>query len=307
MATSIKGNKKLSQSKREVYNDPYLKGLIQRTLRYLNTGFPVHFTGPSGIGKTSLALYIAKKRKRPVLLINGNKDLSNEDLIGAYTGYRRNKLNDNFVRTVQKVEENISEEWVNGRLYEAVQDGYTVVYDEFTRSQPDTNNLFLSILEEKVMPLYGTKRKESYLDVHPEFSIIFTSNPVEYAGVYQSQDALLDRMVTLPLEYMNENSEINVVTKKTSIEEVKAESIVAFVNRLRAFCEGSEGDSHLSLRASIMIADIVQQSNIQVDGNDEEFQDICLDITMFPLQMCLKASITSEELREKIVDECKKV
>ncbi|MFG6146752.1 gas vesicle protein GvpN [Halobacillus sp. B23F22_1] len=300
--TSLTGSIK-PQSQQDVYNDPYFKSLIKRSLRYLSTGYPVHFTGPSGIGKTTLALHIAKQRKRPVLLINGNKDLSNEDLIGAYTGYRRKKLNDNFVRTVHKIEENISEEWVNGRLYEAVKEGYTVVYDEFTRSQPETNNLFLSILEEKILPLYGTKRTESFIDVHPDFSIIFTSNPAEYAGVYQSQDALLDRMVTLPVEYMDEEAETAIVTKKTKISEKKASAIVGFVNRVRGLCENDVAS--LSLRSSIMIAQVVERYNIKVKGDNPEFQDVCLDITLFPLRACSDESF--EELKEKILEECKEV
>ncbi|MCP3032214.1 gas vesicle protein GvpN [Halobacillus sp. A1] len=294
-----------NQIQQDVYNDPYFKSLIQRSLRYLKTGYPVHFTGPSGIGKTTLALHIAKQRQRPVLLINGNKELSNEDLIGAYTGYRRKKLNDNFVRTVHKIEENISEEWVQGRLYEAVKEGYTVVYDEFTRSQPETNNLFLSILEEKILPLYGTKRTASYIDVHPDFSIMFTSNPAEYAGVYQSQDALLDRMVTLPVEYMDEEAEIAIVIQKTKISKYKARAIVQFVNRVRELCDNDIAS--LSLRSSLMIAQVVEKYDIKVDGNDEEFQDLCMDITLFPLRSCSDDSESIDDLRDKILAECREV
>lgn len=98
----------------------YYKGIIKRSLRYLDTGYPLHFTGPSGIGKTTLALHIAKQRKRPVMLINGNKDLSTEDFIGAFTGYKRRKLKDNYVRSVHKIEENVTESWSDGRLLEAV-------------------------------------------------------------------------------------------------------------------------------------------------------------------------------------------
>ncbi|WP_173918088.1 gas vesicle protein GvpN [Halobacillus sp. Marseille-Q1614] len=305
--TTLKPTRLTSKTQQNVYDHPYFKSLIKRSQRYLAAGYPVHYTGPSGIGKTTLALHLAKKRNRPVLLINGNKDLSNEDLIGAYTGYRRKKLNDNFVRTVHKIEENVSEEWVNGRLYEAVKEGYTVVYDEFTRSQPETNNLFLSILEEGILPLYGTKRTESYIDVHPDFSIIFTSNPAEYAGVYQSQDALLDRMITLSLHSMDEEAEIAVVSSRTAISQEKAEKIVGFINGVRGICEGADGEDNLSLRASLMIAEVVQRYNIKVNGSNEEFQDICLDITLYPLQVCTQYSESFDELKEKILDECRKV
>ncbi|WP_082231974.1 gas vesicle protein GvpN [Halobacillus massiliensis] len=305
--STLKPTRLSPDTPQNVYDHPYFKNLIKRSQRYLAAGYPVHYTGPSGIGKTTLALHLAKKRNRPVLLINGNKDLSNEDLIGAYTGYRRKKLNDNFVRTVRKIEESVSEEWVNGRLYEAVKEGYTVVYDEFTRSQPETNNLFLSILEEGILPLYGTKRTESYIDVHPDFSIIFTSNPAEYAGVYQSQDALLDRMITLSLHSMDEEAEIAVVASRTSLSKEKSEKIVKFVNRVREIVEGADGEENLSLRASLMIAEVVRKYNLKVKGSSEEFQDICLDITLYPLQMGTHFSVPFEELKEQVLEECRKV
>ncbi|UOQ44148.1 gas vesicle protein GvpN [Halobacillus salinarum] len=294
------------RSSKEAFNEPDLKKIVKRSLRYLSSGYPVHFTGPSGVGKTTLALQVAKKQKRPIILISGNTELSNEDLIGAYTGYKRKKLNDNFVRTVHKIEEDISEEWTNGRLYEAVKNGYTVVYDEFTRSKPEVNNLFLSILEENILPLYGTKRTESFLDVHPDFSVIFTSNPNEYTGVYKLQDALLDRIVTIPLHPLNEDTEITIVVNQTNIEEKKAKSIVQFVNEVRSLCDKSMREHSLSLRASLMIAQVVQRYNLKVDGDNEEFQDICLDVTVFPLQRCVQTE-ELEELENKILEKCKSI
>src|SRR5699024_1060258 len=120
--------------------DEETKHLLTRSLSYLKAGYPVHFTGPSGTGKTSLAMALAKKRKRPVMLIHGNHELNNKDLIGDFTGYTSKKMVDNYVRSVYKKDESVTETWRNGRLLEAVKNGYTLVYDEFTRSQPTTNN-----------------------------------------------------------------------------------------------------------------------------------------------------------------------
>ncbi|GGC81940.1 hypothetical protein GCM10007216_10600 [Thalassobacillus devorans] len=291
----------------EVYkHSSYYQGLIKRSLRYLSSGYPVHFTGPSGIGKTTLALHIAKQRNRPVMLLNGNKELANEDLIGAFTGYQSSKVKDNFIRTVYKTEENVTESWTDGKLLEAVKHGYTLVYDEFTRSQPEANNIFLSILEEKILPLYGTKRKESFIRVHPEFSVIFTSNPAEYAGVFQSQDALLDRMVTLPLDHMDHQAEVTAVISKTNLSRESAESIVEFVVTARELCESNDQLQGPSLRASIMIAEMAEKHDIPIDGNDEEFQELCLDITWFPLQTCTPKE-KQPQLKEKLLDACKKI
>lgn len=187
--------------------DEETKQLLFRSLRYLKAGYPVHFTGPAGAGKTSLALALAKKRKNPIMLMHGNHELNNRDLIGDFTGYKHKKTVDNYVRTVYKKDENVTELWQDGRLLEAAKNGYTLIYDEFTRSKPTTNNIFLSILEEGIIPLYGSKQTEPFIRVHPQFSLIFTSNPMEYAGVYETQDALLDRLITIPLEHNSSDKE----------------------------------------------------------------------------------------------------
>ncbi|MGP4077671.1 gas vesicle protein GvpN [Halobacillus sp. K22] len=301
--TKLTETKAGPQEDRGVYAHPFFQNLIKRSQRYLSLGYPVHFTGPTGIGKTTLALHIAKSRKRPVVLISGNKSLSNAELIGAFKGYNRKKVNDNYVRTVRKIEENVTEGWVSGRLYEAVKNGYTVVYDEFTRSKPEVNNLFLSVLEEKILPLYGTKRKDSHIRVHPDFSIIFTSNPAEYVGVYQTQDALLDRMISLPLKSLDQEAEATIVTERTNIDVDKAKSIVGFVHRVKDLCNNR--DSSLSLRASIMIADVAERYQLPIDGNDKEFQELCLDITYFTLDLCTDDQ--EEDLQSKIIEACKKV
>ncbi|WP_281974781.1 gas vesicle protein GvpN [Halobacillus litoralis] len=299
---------KLTQTKSDssttarVYDHPFFKSLIKRSLRYLSAGYPVHYTGPSGIGKTTLALHVAKLRKRPVTLISGNQDLKNEDLIGAHTGYNRKKLNDNFVKTVRKIEENVSEDWVEGHLYEAVKYGHTLVYDEFTRSRPDTNNLFLSVIEEKLLPLYGAKKKNSHIEVHPDFSIIFTSNPTEYVGVFETQDALLDRMITLPFEGMEEEAEVAVVVERTDIDKANAEKIVRFIRQVNE--RSNNNKAKLSLRSSIIIADIANKNNYPVDGEDEDFQNLCMDLTYFHMDV---STDEQTDVQEMILEECRKI
>ncbi|MCL5103272.1 MAG: gas vesicle protein GvpN, partial [Armatimonadetes bacterium] len=38
---------------------PTVQAMTQRALAYLEAGFPVHFQGPAGTGKTTLALHVA--------------------------------------------------------------------------------------------------------------------------------------------------------------------------------------------------------------------------------------------------------
>ncbi|MRX71230.1 gas vesicle protein GvpN [Bacillus lacus] len=285
-----------------ITKDAGTEALLSRSLQYLKAGYPVHFTGPSGVGKTSLALALAKKRNRPVMLIHGNHELNNQDLIGDFTGYTSKKMVDNYIRSVYKREENVTETWKDGRLLEAVKNGYTLVYDEFTRSKPSTNNIFLSILEEGVLPLYGTKLTDPFVRVHPEFSVIFTSNPEEYAGVYQTQDALLDRLITMFVERKDSSSEAAIIADKEDISSVQARLVTDIVSRLREKCKGDQGPS---LRASLMIARIASEEDIAIDGNQEAFQKLCIDILGHQVSRCLETEEPLKEAVSLIQEACK--
>ncbi|WP_349407377.1 gas vesicle protein GvpN [Pseudalkalibacillus sp. SCS-8] len=287
---------RIYKDSRTFIQDRKTNQLISRSLQYLRAGFPVHFTGPTGTGKTSLALELAERRSRPVRLIHGHTELNNKDLIGNYTGYTTKKVIDQYVRSVYKKDETVSESWVDGRLLEAVKNGYTLVYDEFTRSRPVTNNLFLSILEEGVLPLYGVKQTESFCRIHPEFRVIFTSNPEEYSGVYQSPDALLDRMITMYIDYKDIEAEATILTEKFGINKQEAYLISSLTSRLRKNQNGP------SIRASMMIARISIEEDIPIDGGNEEFQQLCIDLLCFPISRSIESEDPFSEAEKTILE-----
>ncbi|MFP7296582.1 gas vesicle protein GvpN [Neobacillus niacini] len=267
---------------REFVITPFFEDIITRTLRYLQAGFPIHFVGPTGVGKTSLALYIAKQLKRKVTIIRGHHELSNKDLLGHYAGVRKKEIIDNYIHTVIKKEQEITPVWVQGQLIEAVKNGHVVIYDEFSRSRPETNNIFLSLLEEKVLPLYG-HGKGSFIKCHPEFSIIFTSNPEEYAGTFHTQDALLDRLITIQLDSCDKETEIEILKHKAGLNSCDAEEIVRLVTSLRSYGNGFCP----SLRASLMIAAVAKKSKIEIDRENILYQALCMDVLNRPMSQLL--------------------
>src|SRR3989344_2623622 len=62
---------------------PYIKNLQRRAMNYIKAGFPVHLRGISGTGKTTLAMHVASKIGRPVVLIHGDDQLGTADLVGG--------------------------------------------------------------------------------------------------------------------------------------------------------------------------------------------------------------------------------
>ena len=254
----------------------YVKDVTNRALSYIKAGFPVHFRGVSGTGKTTLAMHIASKIKRPVVMIHGDEEFTTSDLVGGEYGYRIRKVVDRFVSRVLKMEEDMVKRWVDNRLTVACKYGFTLIYDEFTRSRPEANNILLSILQEKMMDLpVGRGGEEPYLRVDPEFTAIFTSNPEEYAGVHRSQDALRDRMITMDLDHFDHDTEAAITKAKSKLTQENVERIVNIVRGLR---ESAKCEFAPTVRGCIMIAKTLKIQNISPAKSNGAFLAICQDI-----------------------------
>jgi gas vesicle protein GvpN len=253
----------------------YVKDITTRTLSYIKAGFPVHLRGPSGTGKTTLAMHVATKIGRPVVMIHGDEEFTTTDLVGGEYGYRFKKVVDRFVSRVLKVEEDMVKRWVDNRLTVACKYGFTLIYDEFTRSRPEANNILLSILQEKMMDLPSGRGEEPYLSVDPDFTAIFTSNPEEYAGVHRSQDALRDRMITMDLDHFDYDTEVAITKEKSKLSKQHAEIIVNIVRGLR---ESGKCEFAPTIRGCIMIAKTIKVQNITPIKSNGLFRVICQDI-----------------------------
>lgn len=253
---------------------PTIKKLINRTMSYLKAGFPVHFSGPTGTGKTTLAMHLANLMNQPVMLMFGDEEFGTSDLVGDQLGYRKRKLIDNFIHSVLKTEEDVMQRWVDNRLTTACKHGLTLIYDEFNRSRPEANNALLSVLEEGILTLPAAEEEEGYIKVHPNFKAIFTSNPEEYAGVHKTQDALLDRMVTIHLDYFDKATETAIVAARTDVSLADAKKIVAI---LRDFRRVNGISRPVTIRPAIVMGKILKQKGISLETNLPLFIDICVD------------------------------
>jgi gas vesicle protein GvpN len=253
----------------------YVKEITERAVFYIKAGFPIHFRGPSGTGKTTLAMNVATKIGRPVVMIHGDEEFTTSDLVGGEHGYRFKKVVDRFVSRVLKVEEDMVKRWVDSRLTVACKYGFTLIYDEFTRSRPEANNILLSILQEKMMDLPVGRGEDPYLKVDPDFTAIFTSNPEEYAGVHRSQDALRDRMITMDLDHFDYDTEIAITRAKSKLLKRDVEVIVNIVRGLR---ESEKCEFAPTVRGCIMIAKTLKVQNITPSKSNGTFMQICQDI-----------------------------
>lgn len=266
----------LSLRARDDYVDtPSVHALSVRAHSYIAAGFPLHLRGPAGCGKTTLAFRLAADIGRPTMFLVGDEAMTTADLVGKQTRFQHRKVVDRFIHSVLKYEENVEQQWTDAKLTVACREGFTLIYDEFTRSRPEANNVLLAVLEERLLALPASNGVGEYVKVHPDFRIIFTSNPREYAGVHHSQDALNDRLITMDIEYCDEASEVAITASRAKLNPELAAPIVRLV---RAYRESGDFQQIPTPRATIMIARMVAARKLKPAADNQEFVQLCMDV-----------------------------
>jgi gas vesicle protein GvpN len=251
---------------------PDVKELSDRIKMWLNAGYPVHLIGPTGCGKTSLAMHTAMDLGRHVVWINGDESMATSDLIGGYSQIEQESIRDKYIHNVIKSNDILKADWIDNPLAIACKYGYTLVYNEFSRTKPSSNNVLLSIFEEGILELPTKFGEDRYVRVHPDFKAILTSNSIEYAGIHRPQDALLDRMATLYMDYYSPETEIDIVTEHTGLCRDDAARIV---NVIRLMRERLPDAQKPGTRACVMIGHGLKALNGQGNIN---FEQLCIDV-----------------------------
>ena len=254
---------------------PAISEIVERAMTYLRTGLAVHLSGPAGTGKTTIALHLANLLERPAVFIEGDDQLTSTELVRGGASLHRHRVVDNYIRSVVRTDERLTESWAENWLTTACEKGYTLIYDEFTRSRPEANTVLLSVLEERVLVSTGIKEELHILPVHPEFRAIFTSNPTEYVAVHKSPDALRDRMVTIMLEPLDAETETAIVKAHSHLPDEDCRRIIRLVGAIRS---GGKGTNPPSLRTAVNLAKILAQAKLAADFSHRDVMRYCRDV-----------------------------
>lgn len=159
------------------------------------TKWPLYITGPSGSGKSIIAMNIAKmyakKRNVPAYYVQLSPEQTKTSLI---LGLRL---------------KNGSLEAVNGVVADCMEQGGIIIIDEATHSTQEMLLMFNSILDRTSITSIGDKTVSSA----DTFRIIFCANDSRYSGNVKLPHSFAQRLVGFYCDYPSWEDEVAIVGK----------------------------------------------------------------------------------------------
>ena len=172
---------------------------LELLLAAVAAGRHVVLEGPPGTSKTTMLKAITREWGIPLVLVEGNGDLSPAKLIGHHNPSRVLK------------EDYSADNFVPGPLITAMTEGGFLYIEEFNRAPEDTlNTLLMAIADREVaLPRVGVIRAA------PTFRVVASMNPFDNVGTLRVSRSVQDRLCRLALGYQDAEAEQGIVRLRT--------------------------------------------------------------------------------------------
>jgi MoxR-like ATPase len=155
--------------------------------------------GPPGTSKTTMLKAITREWGIPLVLVEGNSELSPAKLIGHHNPSRVLK------------EDYSADNFVPGPLMTAMTEGGFLYIEEFNRAPEDTlNTLLMAIADREIsIPRVGV------IPAAPTFRVVASMNPFDNVGTLRISRSVQDRLCRLAIGYQDAEAERCIVRLRT--------------------------------------------------------------------------------------------
>ncbi|HKY93111.1 MAG TPA: CbbQ/NirQ/NorQ/GpvN family protein [Nevskiaceae bacterium] len=174
---------------------------------------PLMLTGPTGCGKTRLVEHMGVVLGRPVMTISCHDDLTSSDLVGRYTVSGGDVL------------------WHDGPLTRAVKQGAICYMDEVVEARHDSLAVLHSLTDHR-RTLYLDRAGE-VVQAPDTFMLVCSYNPAYRSSLKELKPSFRQRFVTVALNYLPPDREIQVLIAESGIAPSSAERLVKCAMSIR--------------------------------------------------------------------------
>jgi MoxR-like ATPase len=201
---SLNGSGGLSSTRSRIAAQIVGRGLeLELLLAAVAAGRDIILEGPPGTSKTTMLKAVTAEWGIPLVLVEGNAELTPVKLIGHHHPAR-------VLR-----EDYSAENFVPGPLVTAMRDGGFLYIEEFNRAPEDTLNTLLMAIADRtiVVPRVGL------IVAKPSFRVVASMNPFDNVGTTRLSSSVHDRLCRLSLGYQDEAAEHDIVRLRTGLGE----------------------------------------------------------------------------------------
>ncbi|WP_298229021.1 MoxR family ATPase [Gryllotalpicola sp.] len=264
---------------------------LDLALAVVDAGRDLVLEGPPGTSKTTMLKAITAEWGIPLLLVEGNGDLTPAKLVGYHSPAR--VLREDYT----------AENFVPGPLVAAMQRGGFLYIEEFNRAPEDTLNVLLTAMADRQLevPRYGT------VVADPSFRVIASMNPFDNVGTTRLSTSISDRLNRVIIDYQDAEAEAGIVRLRARLSGAIAEPIVldaVAVTRLtRAHPDVQQGSSVRGAIDLALIADRLLSGRGIDDRSDERYALTFLDAMNVALSGRIRVDEAAETTPELVLRE----
>jgi nitric oxide reductase NorQ protein len=206
---------------------------------------PVMLTGPTGCGKTRFVEHMGTLLRRPVVTISCHDDLTTSDLVGR------------FLVTGGDVV------WTDGPLTRAVKSGAICYLDEVVEARHDSLAVLHSLTDHR-RALYLDRANETV--AAPEtFMVVCSYNPAYRSSLKELKPSFRQRFATLPMHYLTEQREAEVIVAESGVDEATAARLVQCAVAIRTADEAFHFEPP-STRALVTAAQLIAAGATELEA-----------------------------------------
>ncbi|NKY25858.1 AAA family ATPase [Nocardia gamkensis] len=181
--------------------------------RAFHQRMPVMLTGPTGCGKTRFVEHMGTLLARSVVTISCHDDLTSSDLVGRFTVAGGDVT------------------WTDGPLTRAVKSGAICYLDEVVEARHDSLAILHSLTDHRRTLFLD--RADEVVPAPKSFMLVCSYNPAYRSSLKQLKPSFRQRFVTIAMDYLPPDREVDVLTAEAGIDRAVAQRLVDCANTIR--------------------------------------------------------------------------